>query len=54
MCGQSEAMKTVREAACQLTHACGIQGLLADRTPARAQMPNPELDKLIEQLKQVE
>jgi hypothetical protein len=54
MCGQSDAMRTVRKAACQLSEACGVKGLLSDRAPALAQIPNAEIEKLLKRLNEIE
>ena len=50
MCGQSDAMRTLREAACHLSEACGLKGLLSDRSPARTIMPNAEIEALLKRL----
>lgn len=54
MCGQSDAMRTVRDAACQLRKACSLLDLFSHPGPARALMPDRRLEDLIRKLDEIE
>jgi hypothetical protein len=47
-------MRALREAACHLSEACGLKGLLSDRSPAHALMRSGEIEKLLKRLDQID